>query len=267
MNSFARHILAAALLGTSLTAAAPAKPTSGAISPAAGHPAPPTQPVAVHPDFTGVWVMAEYDLVVLPQSGNPPYTAEVQANMDRYKREFDAVKDDPAQFCVRMGMPYRMLNRARDYPVDIYQTKDRVVMLFEGHDDYRSVRLDRTTVPENLPASANGWSNAHWEGDTLVITTSNVTGRSAINPLQRSEEAVITERWTMQKHPVHGDLIDIDITIVDPLVYTLPVKAHNAWKRAAPGVEVGGYNCADALWETYLEAREAEIAAKMTKGK
>ncbi len=258
MSALLQNIAAAALMATCLTPmAACASPQQTAATPV--EQATPTQ--AAHPDFTGVWVMASFDMVTLPQSGNPPYTPEVQANMDRYKRDFDVVKDDPAQFCVRMGMPYRMLNRARDYPVDIYQTDKRIVLLFEGHDDYRSIRLDRTVVPENLPTSANGWSNARWEGETLVITTSNMTGRSAINPLQRSEDAVITERWTMKKHPEFGDMIDIDITIDDPNVYTRPVKAHNAWKRANPGVEVGGYNCADELWENYLAKREQEIAA------
>lgn len=217
------------------------------------------------PDFNGVWVMASYDLVWLPQEHDPPYTAEVRAEMERYRTRFDPKKDDPAQFCVRMGMPWRMLNRARDYPVEIYQNPDRIIMLFEGHDDYRSIRLDRTTFPENLPALGNGWSNARWDGGTLVITTRNLTGRTTINPLQRSEEAEVTERWTLKKHPEFGDTIDIDITMVDPQRYTAPIKAHNVYKRAEPGVEVGGYNCNDALWEDYLVRREEEIAAKPVK--
>lgn len=218
------------------------------------------------PDFNGVWVMAAYDLVYLPQEHNPPYNARTQANMERYRTEFDPVVDDPAQFCVRMGMPWRMLNRARDYPVEIYQTDQRVIMLFEGHDDYRSIRLDRTTVPENLPLLANGWSNAVWEGDQLVITTSNLTGRSEINTLQRSEAAVITERWTLKRHPEFGDVVEIDITMVDPERYDAPIHARNVYKRAEPGIEVGGYNCADALWEEHLIRREEELAGAAETG-
>lgn len=218
------------------------------------------------PDFNGVWVMADYDLVYLPQEHNPPYNAPTRANMERYRTEFNPVIDDPAQFCVRMGMPWRMLNRARDYPVEIYQTDQRVIMLFEGHDDYRSIRLDRTTVPENLPALANGWSNAVWDGDQLVITSSNLTGRTEINTLQRSESAVVTERWTLARHPEYGDVVEIDITMVDPERYDAPINARNVYKRAAPGVEVGGYNCADALWEEYLIGREEELAGASEAG-
>jgi hypothetical protein len=213
------------------------------------------------PSFNGVWVMAAYDLVYLPQEHDPPYNEQTRANMERLRTVFDPVIDDPAQYCVRMGMPWRMLNRARDYPVEIYQTDQRVIMLFEGHDDYRSIRLDRTTVPENLPALANGWSNAVWNGEQLLITTSNVTGRTEINPLQRSESAVITERWTLSRHPEHGEVIEIDITMVDPERYDGPIHARNVYKRAAPGIEVGGYNCADALWEEHLIRREEELAA------
>lgn len=215
------------------------------------------------PDFNGVWVMADYDLVYLPQEHNPPYTDETRANVERYRVQFEPVRDDPAQFCVRMGMPWRMLNRARDYPVEIYQTDQRVIMLFEGHDDYRSIRLDRTTAPENLPASANGWSNARWDGNVLEITTSNVTGRSGINTLQRSEEAVIVERWELDNDPAYGgDIIRIELTMTDPQRYTAPVHARNVYMRAAAGIEVGGYNCADALWDEYLIGREEELAAQ-----
>lgn len=261
MSIFRRSttVIAALMLGGSALTSALATETPAPEISAAGDAFPSLEGV---PDFNGVWVMADYDLVYLPQEHEPPYTPEAKANMDRYHSEFDPVQDDPAQFCVRMGMPWRMLNRARDYPVEIYQSGKRIIMLFEGHDDYRSIRLDRTTVPENLPASANGWSNAHWEGQTLVITTSNVTGRSEINPLQRSEDAVITERWTFKKHPQYGDIIDIEITMVDPQRYTAPVRAHNAYKRAPAGIEVGGYNCADALWEEYLAKREEELSPK-----
>ena len=223
------------------------------------------QPAPVRPNFNGIWVMADYDLVYRPEMHNPPYTPKARANMERYLREFDRTRDDPAQYCVLMGMPWRMLNLARDYPLEIYQTPDRVIMLFEGHDDKRSIHIGRTTVPENLPQSANGWSNAQWDGDTLVITTSNVTPRTDINPLMRSEEAVITERWTKKVDPKYGDIIDVDMTIVDPPIYTEPVKGHQVYRRAPAGVEVGGYNCADDLWDKHLIAREAEIAAAKAK--
>lgn len=226
------------------------------------------RPVAAPVNFNGIWVMRDYADVLLPQEGEPPYTEEVKRRMHRFKTEFDLAVDDPARFCVAMGMPWRMLNRARDYPLEIYQTPDRIFILFEGHDDRRSIHVGRTDVPENLPRAANGWSNARWDGNTLVITTSNLTARAPINTLQRSEDAVIEERWTMEKDPANGDVIHIDMTITDPIVYTHPVKARMVYKRAEPGVEIGGYNCMDALWEEHLEKREAELAAKKsTKAK
>lgn len=263
MQYLARTALAISLLTACSTAQG--EQTAPVSAPVAAQSIPDVPRKNGKPDFNGVWVMASYDLVWLPQEHDPPYTPEIKAEMERFRTQFDPKVDDPAQLCVRMGMPWRMLNRARDYPVEIYQNPDRIIMLFEGHDDYRSIRLDRTTAPENLPALGNGWSNAKWDGDTLVITTNNLTARSTINPLQRSESAEITERWTLQKHPEFGDVVDIDITMTDPERYTAPIKARNVYKRAAPGIEVGGYNCADALWEEYLVKREAEIAAK--KGK
>ena len=89
------------------------------------------------PDFNGVWVMASYDLVWLPQEHDPPYTPEIKAEMERFRTRFDPKVDDPAQLCVRMGMPWRMLNRARDYPVEIYQNPDRIIMLVEREVGWR----------------------------------------------------------------------------------------------------------------------------------
>lgn len=263
MSRIANGLLAACLAASSLSS--PLRAEAPKTGESVAEPAGEVPMKNGHPNFNGVWVMASYDLVWLPQEHDPPYLPEIKAEMERYKTKFDIKRDDPAQFCVRMGMPWRMLNRARDYPVEVYQNPDRIIMLFEGHDDYRSIRLDRTSVPENLPALGNGWSNAKWDGDALVITTSNLTERTKINPLQRSEEMVVTERWTLKKHPEFGDVIDIDITMVDPLRYSAPVKAHNVYKRARPGVEVGGYNCADALWEDYLAKREEEIAGSAGK--
>jgi hypothetical protein len=52
------------------------------------------------------------------------------------------------------------------------------------------------------------------------------------------------------------------MTIVDPEVYTQPVKAHQVYKRSPPDTWVGEYACPDALWEDNIAKRKLEIGQR-----
>lgn len=230
------------------------------------NPAKPATAEVRRPDFNGVWETAEMELVVMPEFNNPKYTERAKHNISESTTRFDPVKDDPTKVCLLKGMPYAMLIRARTYPLEIYQTEQRIVMLFELYDQYRNIRLDQSAVPENYPPSANGYSYARWEGDTLVVETGGLIGMNDIGEFHRSDQAHITERWRLMQHPVHGEVIDIDITVDDPEVYLEPGKGHQVLKRSAPGVVVGGYNCSSMLWDAYVDQRRQEMSgARNTK--
>lgn len=215
--------------------------------------------VVAHPrfpaDFNGVWQVADATLVIRPDVTGAPYTPQAKQQIDDYKSKFDTIKDDPAKFCSVKGMPWTMLSRARDYPVEVYQTADRVVMFFEFEDKVRNIHLGQTSFPENLPPSAEGYSIAHWEGNTLVVQSQGFSAREYPDPYLRTENAKMTERYTRGTHPTFGDIITIDIIIDDPEIYTTPAHAHQVFKRAPQGTIVGGYGCGDALWREYIEPK------------
>jgi hypothetical protein len=208
-----------------------------------------------HPDFSGVWETAAMELVVMPEANHPHYTQQAAKNINTYETQFSVTKDDPASFCFLKGMPWTMLIRARTYPLEIYQTDQRIVMFFELYDTYRNIRLDRSAVPDGFLPSANGYSYARWEGETLVVETGGLLNMHPIGQNHRSDKAHIVERWRLQQHAIYGEVIDVDIRFDDPEIYTEPVTAHQVLKRSPPGVVVGGYNCSANLWENYIERR------------
>jgi hypothetical protein len=212
-----------------------------------------------HTDFSGTWEMAKLEYTVLPDENAPRYTPRAQARLDFYARHFDAVKDSPANLCFVKGMPWTMLFRARTYPMEIYQTRDRLFMSFEPYDGKRIIHLDRSDFPENVPPSADGYSVGRWQGDTLVIETRNMTARHPVSPTQRSDKARVIERWRLQPHREFGQILDVDVTVHDPETFVEPARGRGAFKRAPPGVVVGGYNCADSLWDDFVARRLAGI--------
>lgn len=217
------------------------------------------------PSFSGIWQSADLELVVMPGGDNPPYTQWARDNITHYNKHYDPVVADTAKVCLLKGMPYTMLLRPRDYPVEIIQTEDYVVMSFELYDTHRIIRIGETRVPESRPISGNGYSIAHWEGNTLVIKTTGMTsllGPQPDGPYMRSEDAVITESWNLGQHPEHGEVLEVDMVIEDPQIFVEPAKARMVFSRSEPGIAVGGYNCSEALWSDYIYQLEQQLDPK-----
>jgi len=108
----------------------------------------------------------------------------------------------------------------------IVQTPDHVMIMTEMVHDVRIIRMgERVPLPEHVrPWMGDSWG--HWEGDTLVIETTN------LHPLQRfngnpSDNLKVIERLTR----VDQSTINYEFTIIDPETYTaewggeVPMKA------------------------------------------
>lgn len=231
-----------------------------AVAEPVGKPQPPVPAsvAAAVPDFSGIWEMAKLEFVVIPEVSGT-LTSEAKAKADLFKSRFDPVIDDPAKVCLIKGMPWTMLTRARNYPVEIYQTPDRIFMTFELYDQFRTIRINGQAKPDAYPPSPSGWSVARWEGNVFVTETTGLPALNEIGPVHRSEEAKITERWSFRDDPQFGRVIDVDMTIEDPSVYATPAIAKQVYRKSDPGVVPGGYNCSSALWDDHIERRKAEL--------
>jgi hypothetical protein len=118
----------------------------------------------------------------------------------------------------------------------IVQTKDHVMILSEMVHDVRIIRLNDTKHP---PAHIRSWmgdSIGRWEGDTLVVETTNIhpmqleaPGQTGIMWAYRgaSEQLKVTERFTR----TGPDTIRYRFTMEDPATFTAPFTGELPFNR------------------------------------
>ena len=148
--------------------------------------------------------------------------------------------------------------------MQLFQTSEHVVILNEMVHDARIVPLDGR---EPLPESMRQWmgsSRGHWEGDTLVVETTNFTGLTAsFGPSVRSAIGTgatmhLTERFSR----VGEETLLYEFTVNDATSFTRPFTAAIPMKRgAAPLFEYacheGNYGMLNLLSGARAQEREA----------
>jgi hypothetical protein len=135
----------------------------------------------------------------------------------------------------------------------IFQTRDQVVILNEMIHDARVIPLDgRPRLASNI-RQWRGDSRGHWEGDTLVVDTTNFSGKFSFRG--SDENLHLTERFTR----VSPDLLLYEFTVDDPTVFTKP------WTAQLPITKAKGsifeYACHEgnyAMTDILAGARAAE---------
>ena len=159
-------------------------------------------------------------LVIDPPDGQfPPLTPEAEARREaartavRTRGPADGPEDRPlSERCISYGAPRTGANY-NSY-VQIVQSPDTIVVLQEMIHDARVVPM---TARPHLPAQIrqlHGDPRGRWEGDTLVVETTNY-----INGFQGSTpDVTLTERYTR----VSPEFIHWEITVSDPKTWTRP---------------------------------------------
>jgi hypothetical protein len=139
------------------------------------------------------------------------------ARAERIERELPhRGYDDPTAHCFVAGVPRSMYTPS---PYQILQFPNYVVILFERM-SWRVIPLDgRPHIPDNVRLW-QGDSVGHWEGDTLVVDTKNLNGKTWLN--ERGDVVSHAETVVERFIPVNADLVTYRATVTDPLVYTKP---------------------------------------------
>ena len=100
----------------------------------------------------------------------------------------------------------------------IVQTPDHVMIMTEMVHDARIIRLGE---PNRIPAHIRPWmgdSWGRWEGDTLVVETTNIHPSQRLQGIPPSEEIRVTERFTRAGETT----INYEFTVDDPVMFTEP---------------------------------------------
>jgi hypothetical protein len=168
-------------------------------------------------------------LIIAPPDGKmPAYTEAGQRRRAAYGRSRSgngnpAGPDEvaPGDRCITYSVPRvnGVYSAGLHGYYQIVQTRDQVVLFSENIHEFRIISLDNRS---HLPASVRGWSGdsiGHWEGDTLVVDTTNF--KAQLHPLAISEKFQLTERFTR----IAPDEIRYEMTFDDPDTWVRPWTA------------------------------------------
>jgi hypothetical protein len=104
-------------------------------------------------------------------------------------------------------------------PYQILEPPGYIVLLFERM-SWRIIPLDgRPHIPDNIRLW-QGDSVGRWEGDTLVVETTNFNGKAWLNEV--GDVISHAERLVERFIPVDGNNVTYRATVTDPVVYTQP---------------------------------------------
>jgi hypothetical protein len=167
--------------------------------------------------------------LIEPADGRLPYSPEgrrrFMADVARIMGNFDGPEyRQPAERCLvgfgsTAGPP--MMNVLYNNTYQIQQDRDHLVILVEMDHDARIVRLGER---RHLPANIRPWmgdSVGWWEGDTLVVETTNFNPGESLRPgipttFYVSQDAKVTERFTR----LSPSQILYEFKVEDPTAYT-----------------------------------------------
>ncbi len=143
---------------------------------------------------------------------------------------FDSIEDFTLwDRCVTRGLPGAMMPHILGNSYQIIQTPGFVAIRYELVHDVRIVPLDRRPHMPSRLRFEMGDARGHFDGDTLVVETTNFKNRSTYRNA-KAETFKLIERFTRTS----ADRIEWKVTIDDPSTWTRP------WTFAMPLVRNDG---------------------------
>jgi hypothetical protein len=179
--------------------------------------------------------------IVDPPNGRiPPLTAEgqkKQAAAQASRRKTPETWTDWSIYdrCITRGVAGSIIPVIYGNGLEIVQAPGYVAIRYEMVHDARIIPTDgRAHMPSSI-RSYMGDPVGHWEGNTLVVETTNFNDKMGIGPngggIPQSEDMKLIERFTR----VADNTINYELTVNDPKTYTAP------WKIAFPITHEPGY--------------------------
>jgi hypothetical protein len=226
-------------------------------------------------DYNQVWASERLvfehrtSQLIEPASGTlPPLTSEGArrhaAFMEaRRLHPADGPEDRlPIERCISAG-PIKLgfvQTRNNSY-YQIVQTGDTTLLYTEMMRDARLIHMDGRSHP---PASIRSWagdSRGRWEGDALVIDTTNYHPQALFVPfvglLFSAEDFHVVERLTQ----LDAQTLQYRVTVEDPALWTQPWSAVTTWRRSTNRIFEYACHEGNHAMEGLLRGGRAEEAA------
>jgi len=225
----------------------------------------PSKPAAVTspatpPDWQGAWV-PDFGALMRTKS-NPVFTPEYEAKHAAFRAKAVAGQPvpNPMQNCIPPGMPDTM---ELPFPVEFLFTPGRITIIQEAFGQVRRVYMDGRAHPAEPDPTFNGHSIGHWEGDTLVIDTTQIRddtylplrGDIDFVPGPHSDALHIVERIRL----VEPDKLEDKFTITDakalaqPWEFSIQYVRHRDWDLREYVCEENNRDATDASGKDLLK--------------
>ena len=195
-------------------------------------------------DLNGLWIGGGPIFNIATQGGikpeDVPMLPAARTLMQSRKEE-----EDPHYFCMPMGVP-----RATPYPFRFVQNythkkPTHIFKLEEGNiHSYRQIFMDGRKHPPELDPTWFGHSIGRFDGkDTLVIDTVGFNDKFWFDRkgTPHTEQLHTIERFTR----IDPNILDYQITIDDPKMFTRPIKIAGTFQAATAGTELMEFACAE----------------------
>ena len=194
----------------------------------------------------GHWIerglpLRQNSLIVEPANGRYPAMTEegarrAEKQKSSWTEEVFVWRDDFSPFdrCITRGMPSSMLPGNYNGGIEVWQSPGYAAIRLEMIHETRMIPLGTKDAPPEAVKSWLGFSRGHWEGDALVIETTNFipgvpigTVDGARRPVPNSDKMRIVEKLT----PTGPDSIRYEAWIEDPVTLAEPFKLDFPWQR------------------------------------
>jgi hypothetical protein len=131
-------------------------------------------------------------------------------------------------------------------PFQIIQSTDKILMVYAYASATRTIEVGgKDPAPVD---SWMGWSNARWDGETLVVDVTGLNDQTWFDRAgnYHSDALHVVERYTATD-PTH---LRYEATIEDPQVFTRPWKiSMPLYRQVEPDAELLHFNCVEAVEE------------------
>ena len=193
--------------------------------------------------------------IIDPADGKVPYQPWAAALQERQSKAWEHATQpweiDTQSRCLLSIAPRLSMLPT---PFRIMQVPGAVLFVWEDYHAYRYVPLDGR--PHLTPGVTlwMGDARGHWDGNTLVIETTNLNGKGRLSVVGDflSEHARVTERLMFTA----ADAMTYEVTIEDPTVYTRPWTMRAAQKREKD----------DEFWESACHEGEMSVEGMLQTG-
>lgn len=136
------------------------------------------------------------------------------------------------------------------YPFQIFQGRNKIEISFGYSSTGQTINLDKV---EKYPTdTGNGFSEGHWEGDTLVVDVTELDDKTWFDRAGNfhSDSLHVVERFTPIGNLNEMIAMQYEATIDDPKVFTRPWKIRMPlYRRLEPNAQLIEFRCQEFVEE------------------